>query len=1123
MVGKRAMWVMTVALVAGAMGLGGIAAPTVELNLPEGVYRGAEFEVKKGVTNPALGVTYDAVRFDITVAFEEPVQSPSQRAEFFTVTAIDGDTEHDELAAFNASFKLADGAFTGHWWAFEGEVLPSGYDSTTTFTIQMTDTNSAPLGTYTLSLELLNVVPEPNLVLDGKAGVFELTDEVLLVGPGTPSDYQFNTIQAAIDAAQPGHTILVATGTYEEDLLIPAGKDGLELRPAPGAAPIIEGLTTAHRDNWPQAEPNIEILADNIKLHGFEIRSPVVPEDHYASGIVLDGTGIEIFGNQFLFRGDADADYSRCVGIQTYRTDALPGSDVSGLHIHNNTFGGEVGAWGYYGVFINRDEGSGLVTVEDNVFTGRMRAGIQTERSNTLIVGNDLSSNGWDGESINGLWVFDWDPTRAQGTVEVRGNTLRDLAGNAIVIGLTDNGAAQVLTNIEVTENTIENNDKGIVVRSSPGGVTVTGNNIVGNAVFGVENAAGPVLLDAACNWWGAATGPGGAGFGTGDPVSVDVGFVGWLNAPWPDGVCVGGPTITLALPDALVGGVDRWTPFSTKTENPDPGAAWEGVRYRIIVEGPDVLEDSHLDLAYHDPVGDTWEELPWTEEAGTLVTWLGPAEGFDLTEGWDLTTDFRARAGADAPLGTYGVTMELVFVNPGGPIASVEGAFDVLAAPTLTSEAFPFTLFPGAAFELFTLTADNTGGADYDAVAIGLGIEGPTALLPEMFRLQQRQNGTWVDVMLVEDDDHLVGLLTDPAGVALPPDGSVAIELRLKANVTAIDGDYTFSSELHYVGEEPGWLLASFAEPFLVREAEIPYDWYFSAGLHLLSVPLVPEDNVPETVFHSVIEAGMPVVLKEWIPEASYHDATEVDPGRGYWLWLTKGLEIAVEGMAPSGEYAVELPLAGWNLVSTPRWTVAWASLSFTRGDTMLTLEDAIAAGWIEPYAFLYSSTDAVYHAIELPGTTAGMEPWRGYWLKTLVADLTVEIPLGDEAYLPPTPTTLVTTAELPVRLQPPAAPRIADLGAGMLGALGYPNPVSGGQATFRVTGLPVDRVRVSVLDLGGRRVWHGENAGNQLGWNLTNSAGQAVANGVYIYVMEAQVLGQWVPVGYHRLLITR
>ena len=58
--------------------------------------------------------------------------------------------------------------------------------------------------------------------------------------------------------------------------------------------------------------------------------------------------------------------------------------------------------------------------------------------------------------------------------------------------------------------------------------VTVVRNALAGNGDFGVRS--GPAnATTAICNWWGSATGPGGAGPGTGDDVSANVLFAPWL------------------------------------------------------------------------------------------------------------------------------------------------------------------------------------------------------------------------------------------------------------------------------------------------------------------------------------------------------------------------------------------------------------------------------------------------------------------------------------------------------------------------------------------------------------------------------------------------------------------
>lgn len=335
-------------------------------------------------------------------------------------------------------------------------------------------------------------------------------------GNGTAPESPFKTITEAIVAAGADDTIEVAAGTYEEDLEIPAGKNGLEIQGvADPAKPVIQGVT--HVDYYPGRQ-NINILSSGVKIHGFTILSPDVPADRYSGGIHLGTTDVEIYDNDFVLRGHY------CVAIQTWRVDGAPEADISGLKIYGNTFGGTADT--YEAVFINRDAGVGAVTVENNELSGNVMMAVVTERSNTLISGNKMISD----LAGDGIVLMDWGK-RAQDDVLVKGNTVEGF-NRAIVIGHGDGD--QTLTSINITENTIEGNVTGVVVRSSAGGVGVNLNNIVANTGPGVSNID-TATLNARYNWWGHETGPDHDGLnpgGLGNAVGDDVDFGPWLYKP---------------------------------------------------------------------------------------------------------------------------------------------------------------------------------------------------------------------------------------------------------------------------------------------------------------------------------------------------------------------------------------------------------------------------------------------------------------------------------------------------------------------------------------------------------------------------------------------------------------
>ncbi len=374
------------------------------------------------------------------------------------------------------------------------------------------------------------------------------------VDNGVPCDDVTGTpyckIQAAIDAANVGDTINVAAGTYTEDLSMSEGqgKENIELAGAGQGITTIKGVATT-------GGPNINIhLVDGIKIHDFTIESPDLAGAQ-SGGITLSGQNIEIYDNTFVSNFASSDSYA--VAIQTYRSQWVGDiwniwkeHDVSGLHIHDNTFQDNGGASdnGYIGIWINRDSGSGTATIEDNTFSGIVRWGIFTERSNTLIQNNIIDITGG---LRTGIGVFDWggadanDPEsdhgepRPQENVQVLGNTVRGFdnpSWGGIVLGYDSGTDEQVLTNIDVKSNTVQNNENGILVLSSADEIESNFNFISGN-VLGAKNDDAANTLNAENNYWGSNDGPyiPGVNLGTGDRVSGDVDTCPFWNA-YPSG-----------------------------------------------------------------------------------------------------------------------------------------------------------------------------------------------------------------------------------------------------------------------------------------------------------------------------------------------------------------------------------------------------------------------------------------------------------------------------------------------------------------------------------------------------------------------------------------------------------
>gem|GEM_PF-1631564 len=86
-------------------------------------------------------------------------------------------------------------------------------------------------------------------------------------------------------------------------------------------------------------------------------------------------------------------------------------------------------------------------------------------------------------------------------------------------------------------------------------------------------------------------------------------------------------------------------------------------------------------------------------------------------------------------------------------------------------------------------------------------------------------------------------------------------------------------------------------------------------------------------------------------------------------------------------------------------------------------------------------------------------------------------------------------------------------------------PNPLRREKSvTFSVVGEPeVQAIRVRVYDLAGELVWQSEAGGNILAWEAEDLTGRPLPNGVYLYVVEAKISGNWQNLGVYKLLILR
>lgn len=276
------------------------------------------------------------------------------------------------------------------------------------------------------------------------------------------------TIQAAIDAANEGDTILVLAGDYNETVTI--DKQVTLLGAQTGVDP-----TAATRGDEAVLTGAIILQdgADGTKIEGFTIAEGTNIGGENASVYLANGAAdVAIENNVFMRSGPVDNDTFR--GILGTSNGAN-----TGLTITQNTFSG----W-HTGVFLN--PGATDAAVTGNIFNGNF-VGMSVDGPDaTLIAGNTFTNNDFEGLGIG--------PGEAQPALTLNGNAFADNGGapDGRSIGVYDNGIT--VTSDDAGTNTVLELQGGVtdITLAGSAGLSVIGNGDAND----VEANAGDNLLD---------------------------------------------------------------------------------------------------------------------------------------------------------------------------------------------------------------------------------------------------------------------------------------------------------------------------------------------------------------------------------------------------------------------------------------------------------------------------------------------------------------------------------------------------------------------------------------------------------------------------------------------------
>ena len=440
----------------------------------------------------------------------------------------------------------------------------------------------------------------------------DVNDAACVTGPQLdPYSVVYCSIQDAIDDATADDTIIVADGTYNENIVV---NKSLTLQAASSPTIIGSGGYMKHV---------IKVTANDVTISEFTVKS-----DGYcaaAGGIYLD-TGVEgcnITGNNvseirlgygiYLKSANNNTITSNVVtkgAIPDWATLAggiyLDGS--SGNTIANNTASGTKS-----GIYLKYSNGNELT---DNEASSN-KNGIYLERSNSnTVTGNTVSEN-YHGfyikvSSIN-TFMSNEASNNNYGFYQLGTPNANEIKNNSVTLNTYWGIYLHNGEETEIEGNTISSNgDPSTGPGSLYGGiwisqytdastVSVNCNNIVGNYWYGVYNNNAN-LLDAENNWWGDCSGPYHPSTNptaTGDTVSDYVDYEPWLCLVEIDIKPGSDPnSINLKSKGVVPVAVLTTADFDAGTVDPETVlfAGAEPVRWTM----EDVDEDGDMDMLFH-------------------------------------------------------------------------------------------------------------------------------------------------------------------------------------------------------------------------------------------------------------------------------------------------------------------------------------------------------------------------------------------------------------------------------------------------------------------------------------------------------------------------------------------
>ena len=274
----------------------------------------------------------------------------------------------------------------------------------------------------------------------------------LIVGPSSCTGATYTTIQSAVTAANVGDTIQVCAGTYPEQVVIPAGKTGVNLQSQSVGAATIQAPQSLPAT---QSSAIVEVHgATGITITGFAISGPAPAPGcgHIGYGVLIDGGASVTLTNNHITHIRDDP----MTGCQN-------GWAIRAISATLTATGNKVDDYQKNGIDVRGTGAVGTITNNTVVAAGPTTVIAQNgivfaPGASGTVTGNTVSGNAYRGSGY---------PTNL------------DVLGNGIVV-------AQPGGNVTISQNKLVGNDLGIDVFGVATGTLTASANAITGGEYGV-------------------------------------------------------------------------------------------------------------------------------------------------------------------------------------------------------------------------------------------------------------------------------------------------------------------------------------------------------------------------------------------------------------------------------------------------------------------------------------------------------------------------------------------------------------------------------------------------------------------------------------------------------------